>query len=153
MGRRNYESLAEAAARTHVSTRTLRRWIAHGRLNAYRAGPRLLRIDPEDVDAMMRPSLTRGAWGSLPTFVHPPVPGCRLELAPSTNGSMRRREAAARTRDATPADRRRPCPSGRSWATQAVNRSGSVDVMMKASVNRGTSVSVGAQAVRRSQAP
>jgi excisionase family DNA binding protein len=61
MGRRSYESLAEAAARTHVSTRTLRRWIADGRLNAYRAGPRLLRIDPADVDAMMKPSLTRGA--------------------------------------------------------------------------------------------
>jgi excisionase family DNA binding protein len=57
MSRKNYESLAEAAARTHVSTRTLRRWIAQGRLNAYRAGPRLLRIDPEDVDAMMKPSV------------------------------------------------------------------------------------------------
>ena len=54
---RSYESLAEAAERTHVSVRTLRRWIAQGRLNAYRAGPKLLRIDPEDVDAMMRPSL------------------------------------------------------------------------------------------------
>jgi excisionase family DNA binding protein len=61
MSRRNYESLAEAAVRTHVSTRTLRRWIAAGRLNAYRAGPRLLRIDPDDVDAMMKPSLSRGA--------------------------------------------------------------------------------------------
>jgi excisionase family DNA binding protein len=60
MTRKNYESLAEAAERTHVSVRTLRRWIAHGRLNAYRAGPRLLRIDPEDVDAMMKPSLRRG---------------------------------------------------------------------------------------------
>lgn len=61
MTRKSYESLAEAAERTHVSVRTLRRWIAQGRLNAYRAGPRLLRIDPEDLDAMMKPSLMRGA--------------------------------------------------------------------------------------------
>ncbi|MGB8385196.1 MAG: helix-turn-helix domain-containing protein [Dermatophilaceae bacterium] len=58
MARRTYESLAEAAERTHVSVRTLRRWIAQGRLNAYRAGPRLLRINPDDVDAMMRPSIS-----------------------------------------------------------------------------------------------
>lgn len=61
MTRKNYESLAEAAKRTHVSVRTLRRWIAQGRLNAYRAGPRLLRIDPDDVDAMMKPAVQRGA--------------------------------------------------------------------------------------------
>ena len=57
MTRRSYESLAQASERTHVSVRTLRRWISQGRLNAYRAGPRLLRIDPDDVDAMMKPSL------------------------------------------------------------------------------------------------
>lgn len=61
MARRTYESLAEAAARTHVSVRTIRRWIAQGHLNAYRAGPRLLRVDPDDVDAVMKPALRRGA--------------------------------------------------------------------------------------------
>ncbi len=61
MNRKNYETLAEAAERTHVSVRTLRRWIAQGRLNVYRAGPRLLRVDPDDVEAMMKPSLRRGA--------------------------------------------------------------------------------------------
>ncbi len=61
MARKTYESLGEAAARTHVSVRTLRRWIAQGHLVAYRAGPRLLRVQPEDVDAMMRASLSRGA--------------------------------------------------------------------------------------------
>ena len=57
MSRVQYESLAQAAARTRVSVRTLRRWIAQGRLPAYRAGPRLLRVDPQDVDAMMKPCL------------------------------------------------------------------------------------------------
>jgi excisionase family DNA binding protein len=66
MTRRHYESLAQTAQRTHVSVRTLRRWIAQGRLNAYRAGPRLLRIDPEEVDAMMKPSLRTGPSRSGP---------------------------------------------------------------------------------------
>ena len=57
MTHKGYESLAQASERTHVSVRTLRRWISQGRLNAYRAGPRLLRIDPDDVDAMMKPAL------------------------------------------------------------------------------------------------
>jgi excisionase family DNA binding protein len=61
MARKTYESLTDAAARTNVSVRTLRRWIAEGRLTAYRAGPRLLRVDPDDLDAMMRPTFTRGA--------------------------------------------------------------------------------------------
>ncbi len=55
MVKKSYETLAEAAHRTHVSTRTLRRWIAQGRLEAYRAGPRLLRVDPAAVDAVMMP--------------------------------------------------------------------------------------------------
>ena len=50
--RRSYESLAEAAERTGISTRTLRRHIASGKLTAYRCG-RLIRLDPEDVDRMM----------------------------------------------------------------------------------------------------
>ena len=53
--RRTYESLAEAAARTGVSVRTLRRRVAEGRLTAYRCGPRLLRVDTEEVDALMKP--------------------------------------------------------------------------------------------------
>ena len=47
MTNKSYESLADAAARPRVSTRTLRRWIAEGRLQAYRVGPRLVRLDPQ----------------------------------------------------------------------------------------------------------
>ena len=53
--RRQYESLAEAAARTGVSIRTLRRRISCGELTAYRAGPRLIRLNPEDVDRLLVP--------------------------------------------------------------------------------------------------
>lgn len=51
--RRQFESLAQAAERTGLSTRTLRRRIAEGRLPAYRGGPRIIRVDPEDVDRLM----------------------------------------------------------------------------------------------------
>ena len=50
--RRHYESVGDAAARVGVSTKTVRRWIASGQL-AGRIGPRLLRIDPDDVDRML----------------------------------------------------------------------------------------------------
>lgn len=51
--RREFESLAEAAERTGLSTKTIRRRIASGVLAAYRSGPRVLRVDPDDVDQMM----------------------------------------------------------------------------------------------------
>ena len=51
--RRQFESLADAAERTGLSIRTLRRRIAAGRLPAYRSGPRVLRVDPADVDRLM----------------------------------------------------------------------------------------------------
>ena len=50
---RRYESLAAAAERTGISIRTLRRRIAEGRLPAYRSGPRLIRVNPSDVDRLM----------------------------------------------------------------------------------------------------
>ena len=51
--RRQFESLAQAAERTGLSTRTLRRRIAAGDLSAYRNGPRVIRLDPNDVDRLM----------------------------------------------------------------------------------------------------
>src|SRR5882757_2000541 len=38
-------SLATGAAYADVSTRTLRRYIAQGRLTGYRVGPRLVKVD------------------------------------------------------------------------------------------------------------
>ena len=58
MARREYESMLEAAARTGVSVRTLRRRIAAGQLRAYRSGPRIIRLDPKDVDRLLVPMVT-----------------------------------------------------------------------------------------------
>ena len=51
--RRQYESIGDAAGRLGVSTKTVRRWIASGQLAGYRMGPRLLRVDPDDLDRML----------------------------------------------------------------------------------------------------
>ncbi|GAB3491849.1 helix-turn-helix transcriptional regulator [Flexivirga lutea] len=51
--RRQFESLSDVAERTGLSVRTLRRRIAAGQLPAYRSGPRVLRVDPADVDRLM----------------------------------------------------------------------------------------------------
>lgn len=47
--------LQEAADRCDVSYRTVRRWIAAGRINAVRVGPRLLKVNARDVDALIQP--------------------------------------------------------------------------------------------------
>ena len=51
--RRQFESLSQAAERIGLSTRTLRRRIAAGDLMAYRNGPRVIRLDPDDVGRLM----------------------------------------------------------------------------------------------------
>lgn len=51
--RRQFESPSQAAERIGLSTRTLRRRIAAGDLAAYRNGPRVIRLDPDDVDRLM----------------------------------------------------------------------------------------------------
>ncbi|MEP9391682.1 helix-turn-helix domain-containing protein [Gordonia sp. VNK1] len=51
---RRLESITVAAEYADVSVRTLRRYIASGRLTAYRVGPRLIKVDLNDLDAMMR---------------------------------------------------------------------------------------------------
>jgi len=40
-------SLAEAAEIYGISVRTLHRYIAEGRISAYRIGPRMIRVDVE----------------------------------------------------------------------------------------------------------
>jgi excisionase family DNA binding protein len=45
-------TLREAGARYGVSTRTLRRWISSGILPAWRVGPRMIRVQPADVERL-----------------------------------------------------------------------------------------------------
>lgn len=58
--RRRWLTLAEAAAYTGFSTKTLRRRISDGSLTGYRAGPREIRVDVDELDALFRPIPTVG---------------------------------------------------------------------------------------------
>ena len=48
-------TLEDAANACGVSNLTIRRWITEGRLRAYRLGPRLIRVETEDINAMFEP--------------------------------------------------------------------------------------------------
>jgi excisionase family DNA binding protein len=54
-------SLATGAEHADVSIRTLRRYIADGRLTGYRMGPRLVKVDLAELDALARPIPTAGS--------------------------------------------------------------------------------------------
>lgn len=53
-------SIPQAAEYAGVCTKTLRRRIADGSVPAYRFGPRVLRVDLDELDAAMRPIPTAG---------------------------------------------------------------------------------------------
>jgi excisionase family DNA binding protein len=48
-------SLVAAAIILGCHTRTVRRYIADGRLTGYRMGPRLIRVDMAEVEALLHP--------------------------------------------------------------------------------------------------
>jgi excisionase family DNA binding protein len=48
-----YLTLQEAAEQLRCSTKTVRRYVACGRLTAYRVGPTMLRVSAEQLDAMV----------------------------------------------------------------------------------------------------
>jgi len=52
---RRYAKLAEAAEYLGVTDRTIRAMIADGRLTGYRCGARLVRVDLNEIDDVMRP--------------------------------------------------------------------------------------------------
>jgi excisionase family DNA binding protein len=52
---RRWATTLEAAEYLGVSDRTIRQMVADGRLTAYRNGPRLVRIDLNEVDGAMEP--------------------------------------------------------------------------------------------------
>ena len=47
-----YVSIDQASEHVGVTKRTIRRWIADGRLAGYRVGPRLLRVDRAELEAL-----------------------------------------------------------------------------------------------------
>ncbi len=63
---RRLVNLASAGQYADVHPRTLRRWIASGLLTGYRVGPRLLKVDLNELDAMMTPIPTAASTGGDP---------------------------------------------------------------------------------------
>ena len=57
---RRLVSLSKAAAYLDTSPRSVRRAIAEGRLAGYRFGPRTLRVDLNEIEAVLRPIPTAG---------------------------------------------------------------------------------------------
>lgn len=57
---RQWLTQEEAADYLKITPRTVRRMVSSGQLPAFRLGPRLLRIDLADVDALLRRVPTAG---------------------------------------------------------------------------------------------
>jgi len=57
---RRLESIPKAAEYVGVSSKTIRRRIADGSLTGYRFGPRVLRVDLDELEAQLRPIPTAG---------------------------------------------------------------------------------------------
>ncbi len=58
---RRLGTIADAADYGRVGPRTIRRRIADGSLTGYRMGPRLIRVDHNELDALLTPIPTAGA--------------------------------------------------------------------------------------------
>jgi excisionase family DNA binding protein len=52
---RRFESIPKAAEYFGVGPKTIRRWIDEGRITGFRAGPRLIRVDLNELDALLTP--------------------------------------------------------------------------------------------------
>lgn len=60
---RRYGSIGRAAEIGDVSPRTIRRRIADGSLTGYRFGPRIIRVDLDEVESLFRRMPTAECWG------------------------------------------------------------------------------------------
>lgn len=57
-------SIADAAEQFGVHHSTIRRYISQGRIAGYRLGPRMIRVDLDELDAMLRPLATANRGGA-----------------------------------------------------------------------------------------
>ncbi|BDB43322.1 MULTISPECIES: helix-turn-helix domain-containing protein [Mycobacterium] len=55
MSAKRHLALNDAAEYLGVNPRTIRRYIADGRLTGYRVGPRLIKVDADELDALLQP--------------------------------------------------------------------------------------------------
>lgn len=60
---RRLESIPAAAAYLGVSQRTVRRYIAAGLVTGFRTGPKLIRVDRDEIDGMLRPIPNASSMG------------------------------------------------------------------------------------------
>ena len=58
---RRLSSIPDAADEYGVHHQTIRRWISSGRIVGYRFGERMLRVDLDELDALLRPLATAPA--------------------------------------------------------------------------------------------
>ncbi|EHK84255.1 DNA binding domain-containing protein [Rhodococcus pyridinivorans AK37] len=57
---RRLVSIPESAKYAGVCTKTIRRRISDGSITGYRFGPRLIRVDLNEIDDMLRPMASAG---------------------------------------------------------------------------------------------
>ncbi|MBC2587041.1 MULTISPECIES: helix-turn-helix domain-containing protein [Rhodococcus] len=58
---RRLASIPQAAEELGVCTKTLRRYISAGHITGYRLGPRMIRVDLNEIEATLRPMAAGGA--------------------------------------------------------------------------------------------
>jgi excisionase family DNA binding protein len=71
--RRRLASIPSAADYAACSTKTIRRRVADGSLPAVRFGPRVIRVDLDDVDALLRPVPSAQSSGTHATGFSAPA--------------------------------------------------------------------------------
>lgn len=52
---RRFESIPKAADHFDVDPKTIRRWIDEGLITGFRLGPRLIRVDLNELEALLTP--------------------------------------------------------------------------------------------------
>jgi excisionase family DNA binding protein len=60
---RRFSSIDRAAQLASVSTKTIRRRIADGSITGYRFGPRVIRVDLDEVESLFKPIPTADRRG------------------------------------------------------------------------------------------
>jgi excisionase family DNA binding protein len=61
--RRNLVSVQKGAEYSGLSDKTIRRYISTGQLTGYRIGKKLIRVDLDELDALLKPIPTVGSGG------------------------------------------------------------------------------------------
>ena len=64
MPRRELITFDDASGRLALDPKTIRRYVAQGLLTGYRVGPRALRLDAAEVDALAQPIPTSAGMAS-----------------------------------------------------------------------------------------